>query len=122
MSEYTKLELLAGEYSDLHKDVFGVRPHGLDLKWTEEDYDRAINDLIPLLEKTIAAERAEEEKAIIRLEKRIKAYTDRGYTRKESIVHIAECENAYNGDYLDAGYFCFLVGVPYGYIKKEELE
>ena len=121
MSEYTKLEVLAWEYSDMYKDVFGFRPRGMTAGWTEADFERGIDALIPVLQATIASEKAAEAEAVIRFEKRIKAYMDRGYNRKESITWIAECEQAYNGDSLDADYFCFLVGVPYGYIKQEEL-
>ena len=121
MSEYTKLEVLAGEYSDLYKDVYGFRPRYDQTGWTEETYRGEIDALIPALEASIAEEKERESAAVVRFEKRIKAYMNRGYNRKESITWIAECEQAYNGDSLDADYFCFLVGVPYGYIKTEEL-
>ena len=122
MSEYTKLEVLAWEYSDLHKDVFGFRPRDMSIDWTEADYEREIDALVPALQQVLAEEKSREAEAVIYFEKRIVDTIAAGAAdRAAAIRWIAEAEQAYNGDYLDADYFCFLVGVPYGYIKKEEL-
>lgn len=46
----TKLEQLAYEYWDLYKEVYGVRPRGVDTSaWTEEDFEAELRRLVTLL-------------------------------------------------------------------------
>lgn len=50
--ELTELEQVALIFSDLHKDVHGVRPRLIDeiyANWTVEDYHRQIDCLMELL-------------------------------------------------------------------------
>jgi len=123
LSEYTKLELLAGEYSDMYKDTYGFRPRGITAGWTEADYEREIDALIPILEASIAEEKERESAAVVCFEKRIVDTIAAGAENRAAAIRwIAAAENAYNGDTLDFEYLCFLVGVPYGYLKKEEVE
>jgi len=119
MSEYTELEELAWEYSDLYKDVYGFRPRYNQEGWTEETYRGEIDALIPALEQAVAEEKEREAAAVVRFEKRVVDTIAAGAAdRGAAIRWIAQAEQAYNGDYLDYEYLCFLVGVPYGYIKE----
>ena len=102
----------------MYKDTYGFRPW-CDGSWTEADFEREIDALIPVLQASIAAEKAEEAKAVVRFEKRIVDTIAAGAADRDAAIRVlAEAEQAYNGDSLDADYFCFLVGVPYGYINE----
>ena len=103
----------------MYKDTYGFRPRYDQTGWTEETYRGEIDALIPALEASIAEEKAREAEAVIRFEKRIVDTIAAGAADRDAAIRwIAEAEQAYNGDSLDADYFCFLVGVPYGYIKE----
>jgi hypothetical protein len=52
--DMTRIERLRAEYSDLHKDVFGMRPtqeHYIEVsQWSDEQLDAEFEKLVALLD------------------------------------------------------------------------
>ena len=49
--DMTRIEQMRAEFSDLHKDVFGIRPHHIDISaMTDEEFEIEYNELLDLLE------------------------------------------------------------------------
>jgi hypothetical protein len=113
--ELSPLEQAACEFSDFYKDAHGFRPRHIDTStWTLEDFDREFEVLANICKENAAARKVAETEAIKFLELRILSlYRLGAKDRAMAIRWIAEAEDAGS----DMEYLCFLVGVPYGYIK-----
>jgi hypothetical protein len=49
--DMTRIEKMRAEYSDLHKDVYGMRPDYVCVNsWTDEQLEAEFNNLVNLLE------------------------------------------------------------------------
>ena len=102
--------------SDLHKDAYGFRPK--EMFWAEwdasdEDGKQGIWDyLIEAFNAEQQAERLRKERAIADFESRVSLMMEVGApTREVAIKWIVESLDAGVGD--DAGYVCYLLGLPY---------
>lgn len=102
--------------SDLHKDAYGFRPK--EMFWAEwdasdEDGKQGIWDyLIEAFNAEQQAERRRKERAIADFESRVTLMMEVGApTREVAIKWIVESLDAGVGD--DAGYVCYLLGLPY---------
>lgn len=113
--EQTRVEELACIYSDAYKDAFGFRPR---IEWqamSEQELEKAIDELQPHIEAAIAEDREREQQAAVRLEARIaKTIADGAGDRDTAIRWIDQAEGA-NGD---REYLSFLTGVRYGYFNQ----
>lgn len=51
-TELNRIQRMRAEYSDLHKDVFGMRPTNYDeiSSWSEEKLEEEYNRLVELLD------------------------------------------------------------------------
>ena len=50
-NEMTRIEQMRAEYSDLHKDVYGMRPDYVRVNtWTDDQLEAEYNDLLNSLE------------------------------------------------------------------------
>ena len=115
MREYTELDYLAGDYSDMYKDTYGVRPRFDQSAWTEQDYRDAMKELGPILADRMAEEREQEAKAVQRLEVRIAGLMEMGARSRDMAVQWLDQAYETNGD---LEFLCYHLGVPYGYFKK----
>ena len=115
--EMTTLEQYACQYWDMHKDAYGVRPRGIDTSsWTEADFEREFFQLSVTIAEEDRVRKEAEEKAAHDFEMRILSLQMTGATDRDMAlrwVHEAE------GSDGDDEYLCFLVGLPYGYFRKE---
>ena len=115
--EMTVLEQYACQYWDMHKDAYGVRPRGIDTSgWTESDFEREFFQLSVTIAEEDRIRKEAQEKAAHDFEMRILSLLQTGATDRDMAlrwVHEAEGSNG------DAEYLCFLVGLPYGYFRKE---
>ena len=115
--EMTTLEQYACQYWDMHKDAYGVRPRGIDTSsWTEADFEREFFQLSVTIAEEDRVRKEAEEKAAHDFEMRILSLQMTGATDRDMAlrwVHEAEGSNG------DDEYLCFLVGLPYGYFRKE---
>ena len=115
--EMSTLEQYACTYWDMYKDAYGVRPRGIDTSgWTESDFEREFFQLSVTIAEEDRVRKEAQEKAAHDFEMRILSLLQTGATDRDMAlrwVHEAEGSNG------DAEYLCFLVGLPYGYFRKE---
>ena len=115
--EMSVLEQYACQYWDMHKDAYGVRPRGIDTSsWTEADFEREFFQLSVTIAEEDRVRKEAEEKAAHDFEMRILSLQMTGATDRDMAlrwVHEAE------GSDGDDEYLCFLVGLPYGYFRRE---
>ena len=115
--EMTVLEQYAGTYWDMYKDAYGVRPRGIDTSsWTEADFEAEFVSLAKTIDANYEQQVIAEERAMIDFEMRVQSLMTSGakdYEMALRWVHEAEGSNG------DEEYLCFLVGLPYGYFRKE---
>ena len=115
--EMTVLEQYACTYWDMYKDAYGVRPRGIDTSsWTEADFEREFFQLSVTIAEEDRQRKEAEEKAAHDFEMRILSLQQTGATDRNMAmrwVHEAEGSNG------DEEYLCYLVGLPYGYFRRE---
>lgn len=115
--EMTVLEQYAGQFWDMYKDAYGVRPRGIDTSsWTEADFEAEFVSLAKTIDANYAEQVIAEERAMIAFEMRVQSLMTSGakdYEMALRWVHEAEGSNG------DEEYLCFLIGLPYGYFRKE---
>ena len=115
--EMTVLEQYACTYWDMYKDAYGVRPRGIDTSsWSESDFEREFFQLSVTIAEEDRIRKEAEEKAAHDFEMRILSLQMTGATDRDMAlrwVHEAE------GSDGDDEYLCFLVGLPYGYFRRE---
>ena len=115
--EMSTLEQYACQYWDMYKDAYGVRPRGIDTTlWTEADFEAEFVQLSKTIDANYKVQLEQEERATIAFEMRVQELLTSGakdYAMALRWVHEAE------GSDGDDEYLCFLVGLPYGYFRKE---
>ena len=115
--EMSTLEQYACQYWDMHKDAYGVRPRCIDTSsWTEADFEAEFVILSQTIDANYKEQVLAEERAMIAFEMRVQDLMTSGakdYAMALRWVHEAEGSNG------DEEYLCFLVGLPYGYFRKE---
>jgi hypothetical protein len=115
--EMSVVEQYACTYWDMYKDAYGVRPRGIDTSsWTEADFEAEFVSLSKVIEREEIARKESEERAAHDFEMRMLSLLQSGAKDREMAlrwVHEAE------GSDGDDEYLCFLVGLPYGYFRKE---
>jgi len=115
--EMSTLEQYACQYWDMHKDAYGVRPRCIDTSsWSEADFEGEFVILAKTIDANYKEQLISEEKATIAFEMRVQDLMTSGAKDLAMAlrwVHEAEGSNG------DEEYLCFLVGLPYGYFRKE---
>ena len=115
--EMSVVEQYACQYWDMYKDAYGVRPRGIDTtSWTEAEFEAEFVQLSKTIEANYKVQLEQEEKATIAFEMRVQELLMSGakdYAMALRWIHEAE------GSDGDDEYLCFLVGLPYGYFRKE---
>jgi hypothetical protein len=113
--EMTALEQAQCTYWDMYKDAYGVRPRGVDTSsWTLADFDAEFKLLGTIIEQENIALKEAQARAIVKFEDSVTNLMHTGTNRERVIAWLMDAEHA-NGD---ADYFCFCVGLPYGYLRK----
>jgi hypothetical protein len=113
--EMSDLEQAQCTFWDMYKDAYGVRPRGIDTSnWTLADFDAEFKSLGEAIEREEIQRKAAEAKAIVDFEDRVVNLMHTGTNRERVIAWLMDAEGA-NGDFE---YFCFCVGLPYGYFRK----
>ena len=115
--EMSALEQAQCQFWDMYKDAYGVRPRGIDTStWTLADFEQEFASLGAVIEQENIARRESEARAIVEFEARVGMLVNANTTREQVIVWMMDAESA-TGDY---DYFCFCVGLPYGYFRELE--
>ena len=113
--EMSDLEQAQCTYWDMHKDAYGVRPRCIDTSaWTLADFEAEFVVLGQAIEREAIARKESEAQAIVDFEARVDSLVNANTTREQVIAWMMDAEGA-NGDFE---YFCFCVGLPYGYFRK----
>ena len=113
--EMSTLEQYACQFWDMYKDAYGVRPRGIDTSaWSEADFEAEFESLGRAIEREEIVRKAAEAQAIVDFEARVAMLVNSNTTREQVVAWMMDAESA-NGDYE---YFCFCVGLPYGYFRK----
>ena len=109
-------EQLAASHYDFYKSVYGVRPRWMNYDaMTVADLEKAMDELAIQSEIQAKLEAEAEAVAIQKFESRIQELMGMGATsREQAIQWITQAENA---EYAEPDYLCYLLGLPYGYIK-----
>jgi hypothetical protein len=114
--EMTTLEQYHCQYSDMHKDAYGVRPRTIDTtSWSEADFEQEFVYLAEAIEANYKEQKASQAKAIERFEAQVQSFIESGAKTRETAIrwfHEAEGSNG------DDEYLCFLLGLPYRYFAK----
>ncbi len=112
--QMSRRDQLAATHYDFYKDVHGIRPRWMNYDaMTEEQLEQELDQLSREAEVQ-AAEEAEAQKiAIAKFEDRVANLMHTGTNRQRVIVWLMDAEDV-NGD---TEYFCYLNGLPYGYLK-----
>ena len=115
--EMSTLEQYACQYWDMYKDAYGVRPRGIDTTaWTEADFEREFFQLSVTIAEEDRVRKEAEEKASHDFEMRILSLQQTGAKdRAMALRWVHEAE----GSDGDDEYLCFLIGLPYGYFRRE---
>ena len=123
MSEFTTweemstLEQMASQYWDIYKDAHGIRPRGIDTSsWTEADFNKEFEELNLISELNCRQRREDEQVAARKFESRVKELMEIGAKDREMAmrwIHEAEGSNG------DDEFLCYLVGLSYGYFRKQ---
>lgn len=115
-NDLTRVEQLDCLYSDLFKDVYGVRPRDDRSGWTEAEFE----DALTALEYELRAQEAEQDvaqaQAIEALEVRIDGLLQHGArNRAMALRWLHEAYETHGQwDYLE-----WNLGIPYGYFTKK---
>jgi hypothetical protein len=107
--DLSELEQLACTYSDIHKDVYGIRPRHT-AGWEVHSYKEAIAELSKALEIQMEQDKIFQQEAIAAFEELAKSYG--GVETAKRWQH-----QAYGTD-GDDEYLEYRLGLPYGYFKK----
>ena len=115
METMTRQEELHSIYWDMYKDAHGIRPRGIDTSsWTEAEFEAEFVQLGKVIDCEEIARKESEARAIVEFEDRVTSLMHTGTNRERVIAWLMDAENA-NGDH---DYFCFCLGLPYGYFRK----
>lgn len=112
--QMSRRDQLAATHYDFYKDVHGIRPRWMNYDaMTEQELEQELEQLGREAEVQ-AAEEAEAQKiAIAKFEDRVANLMHTGTNRQRVIAWLMDAEDV-NGD---TEYFCYLNGLPYGYLK-----
>jgi hypothetical protein len=112
--EMSVLEQLQCEFWDMYKDAYGVRPRGIDTStWTEADFEREFKFLASVIKAADEDRREYESGNVVKFEARVDELVRIGAKDRETALRWIMDSSDAGGDWE---YFCYLNGLPYGYI------
>ena len=115
--ELSDLEQAQATFWDMYKDAHNFRPRHIDTStWTLADFDREFVELGQIMEANHAAEQIAQAQAVEAFERRMAEMISLG--AKDTAMALRWIHEA-EGSNGDDEYLCFLVGLPYGYFRKE---
>ena len=118
--EMTLLEQMQCQYWDMYKEAYNFRPRHVDTSgWTEEQFFTEFASLEKIIEANYQERLRSEDLAVARFEEQILSLmvTNASMDRAAVVRWIHEAEGS-NGD---DEYLCFLLGLPYSYLKTPKV-
>lgn len=114
--ELSRKEQLAAEHYDFYKEVHGIRPRWMNYDaMSEQDLEQELAALSKTAEVVFAEEAAREQENIAKFEATVTGLCTSMNKDRETIVRWMFDGGDYNGDW---DYYCFNLGIPYGYFKE----
>ena len=118
--EMTVLEQMQCQHWDMFKEAYNFRPRHVDTTtWTEEQFFTEFASLEKIIEANYQERLRSEDLAVARFEEQILSLmvTNASMDRAAVVRWIHEAEGS-NGD---DEYLCFLLGLPYSYLKTPKV-
>ena len=113
--QMSRRDQLAASHYDFYKSVHGVRPRWMNYdEMSEQELEAEMDSLSKQAEVVFAEEAKQEQEAIVAFEARVADLLSTGAADRETAIRWIHQAEGSDGD---TEYLCFLVGVPYGYIK-----
>ena len=114
--ELSELEQAQEIYSDMHKDAYGFRPRFDFSTWTLDKFNSQFEIMGKIIEADNQLQNEQQAEAAHDFELRIQSLLMSGAKNRAMAVRwIHEAEGS-NGD---DEYLCFLLGLGYGYFRKD---
>lgn len=114
--ELSRKEQLASEHYDFYKEVHGIRPRWMNYDaMSEQDLEEELASLAEEAKRVFAERDAEEQEAIARFEGKVAGLCKEMGKDRETIIRWMWDAQEVNGDW---DYWCYNLGVPYGYFKE----
>ena len=119
-NELTRAEQLACEYYDFYKDVHGIRPRWIYTEggvcaYSEQELEEMLDRLAAEAKEVFAEETRIERENIKKFEQTVAALCESMHKPRKTIVRWMFDGSDSNGDW---DYYCWNLGVPYGYFKE----
>lgn len=132
MQTTSRREALLEMYSDMYKDAHGSRPRGYSWERAENmtlaELEAEFEYLESVIKQNIEEEKAAENRAVRAFEQTLENLIEIGAKdRVTAIKWLIDGEEMVGGgdgipaEQCDLSFFCYLHGLPYGYITKEDL-
>jgi hypothetical protein len=118
--ELSRNEKMHCEYYDFYKEVHGIRPRWIYAEggvpaYDEAEMERMLDSLVEESKRVFAEEAAAELRAIAKFENYVAELCKSLGKDRETIVRWLMDGSDSMGDW---DYYCFQLGVPYGYFKE----
>lgn len=115
--EMTELESAQSMFSDFHKDVYGFRPRSMTTEqWNSVEWlEGEIASLQVEAVAVFAAEEERERENIAKFEEQVSAMCASLNKDRETICRWMLSGSDADGDW---DFYCFELGIPYGYFKE----
>lgn len=104
------------DYSDMYKELHGVRPRGVDTSsWTEEKFEEVFRELAESLKICAEEDARAEQQAIAEFEDKVTELLSIGCRdRRTAVIWLAGSVNE-----TDPNAVCWQFGLPYNYLDKD---
>ena len=121
-----KREELLSTISDMYKDAFGIRPHGMFNDYSEVELRAEIERLQPLVDEAVEAEKQADAMSIARFNDEIGTFLQSGATNRTTAIRWMLQAQGYDESPEDANWICYNNGInpyiPAGKAIFEEVE
>ena len=121
-----KRDELLSTISDMYKDAFGIRPHGMFNDYSEVELRAEIERLQPLVDEAVEAEKQADAMSIARFNDEIGIFLQSGATNRTTAIKWMLQAQGYDESPEDANWICYNNGInpyiPAGKAIFEEVE
>lgn len=116
IADYERWSVLS-TISDLHKEAFGFRPRGYDFDaMSNEELFALADEWSEAARLAVEAERENEALRVNEFEELVRNTIEMGAGDRETAIRwIVDAETDINLEYDDAGYTCYILGIPHSY-------
>ena len=109
--------------SDMYKDAFGVRPHGMFNEYSESELRAEIERLQPMVDEVVEAEKQADAMSITRFNDEIGTFLQSGAANRSTAIRWMLQAQGYDENPEDANWICYNNGInPYIPAGKEIFE